>query len=341
MGNGAVAASAAGSCGRLTPVEFVIARNPDPDSTLPFLIRLPLGADGVALKVRDTWPRTAKVYCHRADEWPDELEVIERVPVRSCVRRGAAIDLILDRGRENRSQFVFAVARGREVIFWQSARTAKQARPSVSLPTGRASGQTLEILVDSHERYAWTFGQQQATTVRRALPVGDYAVTVDGLIVAAVERKSLEDLVSTLTTGKLRYLLADLSAVSRAALVVEDRWSSVFKLDRVRPSVVADGLAEAQVRFPMVPIIFCETRPLAQEWTYRFLGAAVAHGRDEHRAAEIERALPKPGPVPTPEPTVGEVRTWAIRQGFTVASMGRLRPEIWAAYRSNASPVPG
>lgn len=118
----------------------------------------------------------------------------------------------------------------------------------MSLPTARAAGQVLEILVDSHERYAWRFDQQQATTSRQALPAGDYAVAIDGHIIAAVERKSLADLVSTLTTGKLRYALADLAAVPRAALVVEDRWSSVFKLDRVRPAVVADGLAKAQVR---------------------------------------------------------------------------------------------
>ena len=66
-----------------------MARNPEEGSTLPFLVRLPLGEDGVVLKVRDTWPRTAKVYCHAAVGWPSEPEVIERVPVRSCVRRGA------------------------------------------------------------------------------------------------------------------------------------------------------------------------------------------------------------------------------------------------------------
>ena len=49
------------------------------------------------------------------------------------------IDLVLDRGREARSMFVFAKARGRDVIFWQSARTAKQARPNVALPTARAA----------------------------------------------------------------------------------------------------------------------------------------------------------------------------------------------------------
>ena len=315
-------------------MEFVIARNPDESSSLPYLIRLPLGPNGLALKVRETWPRTSKVYCHRADDWPDDVEVIERIPVRSCVRRGAAIDLVLNRGREHRSQFVFTRARGREMIFWQSARTAKQARPAVSLPTARAAGHVLEILVDSHERYAWKFDQQQATTTRQALPAGDYAVTVDGEIIAAVERKSLADLVSTLTAGKLRYLLADLAAVPRAALVVEDRWSSVFKLDRVRPAVVADGLAEAQVRFPTVPIVFCETRKLAQEWTYRFLGAAVAHHHDDKHGETRAAELPDAGPVPPAEPTTADVRRWALANGHEVSDRGRLRPEIWDAYRS-------
>ncbi len=314
-------------------MEFVIARNPDEGSSLPFLLRLPLGRDGVALKVRETWPRTSKVYCHRADEWPDEVEVIERVPVRSCVRRGAAIDLVLDRAREHRSQFVFTRARGREVIFWQSARTAKQARPAVSVPTARAVGRVLEIVVDSHERYAWKFDQQQATTTRQALPAGDYAVTVEGEVVAAVERKSLADLVSTLTTGKLRYLLADLAALPRAAVVVEDRWSSVFKLDRVRPAVVAEGLAEAQVRFPSVPIVFCETRQLAQEWTYRYLGAAVAHHHDTQLGDDRAGELPAAGVVPPAEATTAEIRAWAIANGYPVSDRGRLRPEISDAFR--------
>jgi len=279
-----------------------VARNPDEDSSLPYLLRLPLGRDGVVLKTRDTWPRTSKVYCHAASHWPTDPDIVERVPVRSCARRGAAIDLVLDRGRENRSQFVFAQARGRQVIFWQTARTTKQARPSVAVPKSRASGHVLEILVDSHEQYAWKFGPQQATTRRQALPAGDYAVAdqVDGgaeQIVAAVERKSLADFVATLTSGKLRYLMAALSEVPRAAIVVEDRYSGVFKLEWVKPSVVAEGLAEAQVRFPTVPIVFCETRLLAQEWTYRFLGAALAHHREHDDAQGLAATLPFAGPL--------------------------------------------
>jgi hypothetical protein len=59
----------------------------------------------------------------------------------------------------------------------------------------------------------------------------------------------------------------------------------VFKLQHVRPAVVANGLGEAAARFPAVPIVFAETRPLAQEWTDRFLGAAVVHHHDDRHAS--------------------------------------------------------
>ena len=78
---------------------FLIARNPDPDSTLPFLLRLPIDG-GVLLKARDRWPTTARVYCHPLDEWPADAEIVEQVAIRSCRRRGAAIDLVLDRGEQ-------------------------------------------------------------------------------------------------------------------------------------------------------------------------------------------------------------------------------------------------
>jgi len=318
------------------PEDFLIARNPEEGSTLPYLLRIPLGRDGIVLKSREMWPRTTKVYCHRAVEWPADAEIVERVPTRACTRRGAAIDLVLDRGRENRSQFVLTHVRGgREAIFWQTGRTAKQARPRGSLPTARASGQTeMTILVDSHERYAWNFSGQQARTDRRALSAGDYAVEQDGRVVAAVERKSLADLVSTLTSGKLTYLLADLAALDHAAVVVEDRYSRILTLEHVRPAVVLDGLGECQTRFPSVPIIFAESRPLAQEWTFRFFGAALAAADDASGAERRFADLVEAGPVPTAEPTTSQVRAWAREHGIPVPERGRLRPEVWEAFRS-------
>ncbi len=315
--------------------DFVVARNPEEGSTLPYLVRIPLGAQGVVLKAREVWPRTSKVYCHRATDWPADADVVDRVPVRSCVRRGAAIDLVLDRGRENRSQFVITRIRGgREAIFWQTARTAKQARPNVSIPGARASGLVdLEIVVDSHERYAYSFSHQQATTRRAALTAGDYGLVDETGLIASVERKTLADLVSTLTSGKLKYLLGELASLPRGAVVVEDRYSQVFKLEFVKPSVVADGLAEAQVRWPNVPIVFCETRSLAEEWTFRFLGAAAVALAEERMSEAAADGLPAAGPLPSRDPTVPEVRRWALDQGYPVSDRGRIPVEIHEDYR--------
>ncbi|MGH2884712.1 MAG: ERCC4 domain-containing protein, partial [Solirubrobacteraceae bacterium] len=51
----------------------------------------------------------------------------------------------------------------------------------------------------------------------------------------------------------------------------------LFKLQHTKPGFVIEMLAALTVRYPTVPIHFCETRPLAEEWTYRLLGAALAH----------------------------------------------------------------
>jgi len=318
--------------------DFVVARNPDGDSSLPYLLRIPLPERPVILKAREMWPRTSKVYCHRVEEWPADVEVVERVPVRNCQRRGAAIDLVLDRARENRSQLVITRVRGgRQVIFWQTARTAKQARPAVAVPTARAAGVAgLEVVVDSNERYAYRFSDRDVTIVRSRLAAGDYGIVHDGQLVASVERKSLQDLVSSLTTGKLKYQLADLAALPRAAVVVEDRYSSVFRLDRVRPAVVADGLAECQVTWPSVPLVFCETRKLAQEWVYRFLAAA-------HRAVEVDAdgqlavdALAGAPELAPPPPTLAEIRTWARENGYAVSDRGRVSRAVREAFEAAA-----
>jgi hypothetical protein len=263
------------------PATFRIARNPDHDSTLPYLLWVPLGSAPLVLKAKDTWPRTAKVYCHRG-EWPEHAEVVEETPVRSCIRRGVAIDLVLDRHRENRSQFVVTTLKGgREGIFWQTARTTRKTRPGMRLPTRRSAAGVLEIVVDSRERYPWKFERQQVLLTRRALPVGDYAVEADGVVVGVVERKRLTELAGNVVDGSLLVALAELATARRAAVVVEDRWADVFRLAHVAPSMVAEMLAAAQVRYPNVPIVFCENRPLAQEWGYRFLGAAAAFADEE------------------------------------------------------------
>jgi ERCC4-type nuclease len=317
-------------------VELVIAANPDEESRLPYLLWVPLG-DGLVFRTAGTWPRTQALYCHPAPvgEWPDEPEIVERVRLRSCRRRGAAIDVIADRGRENRSQLVYTTARGREVVFWQSPKSRKQSRPGVRTPSARASGiSELEVVVDAHERYPYTFSDKPVRTTRRGLPCGDYGILVEGRLAAAVERKSLQDLVSSVTGGTLKYQLSELAGLPRAAVVVEERYSEIFTLSRVRPATVADGLAELQIAFPAVPVVFCQARKLAAEYTYRYLAAAQSW------ASEAGEALACLGPEisltsapAAPGPATAEVRAWARQAGYAVSDRGRLRPEIWQAYQ--------
>jgi hypothetical protein len=149
-----------------------------------------------------------------------------------------------------------------------------------------------------------------------------------------------------MTDGRLRFALGELAALPRSAVVVEERYSQLLKVDWVRPAVVLDGLAELQVRWPNVPIVFCENRSLAEEWTYRFLAAAQVWAQTESLAVEriedVMRVAPtveEPADPPRLPPgddlpvSVAEVRAWAMSEGMPVADRGRLRPEIWAAWR--------
>lgn len=114
--------------------------------------------------------------------------------------------------------------------------------------------------------------------------------------------------------------------------MVENRCSQIFKLVYARPAVVADGLAELQVHFPTVPIVFCETRQLAEEWTYRYLSAAYA--------AEVDRADTALYVAPSePVATNADIRAWAKARGLDVAPRGRIAVEIVEAFHAANSPT--
>ena len=176
--------------------DFIVAINPEKKSALPFVLCLPLADGCLWLKAKAAWPRAAKVYCHVLSPAPalSELQIVERVPCLVCERRGAAIDLILKRPVNKRSQFVFVFYSGRQLIFWQTARTAKAARPGLRIPWA-ANDAELTVCVDSRERYGYCFAGRAVRIERRALGVGDYAATLGDGIAAVVERKTVDDFV--------------------------------------------------------------------------------------------------------------------------------------------------
>src|SRR6266542_6099471 len=74
------------------------------------------------------------------------------------------------------------------------------------------------IAVDTRERYPYRFSKQGAETVRATVPAGDYAVqSSDGTVLAAVERKSLDNLAATLSDGTLAFHLQRLAELPLAA----------------------------------------------------------------------------------------------------------------------------
>jgi hypothetical protein len=253
---------------------FVVARNPEEDTKLPFLLKLPVDG-GLVLKTRDTWPKTARLYCHPFDGWPEDAEVVEEVQVELCRRRGPAIDLVLDRPRFARSQFVFTEVKGRPAIFWQTQRTARAANPGGRVPRGRAATEPITILVDTRERYPYRFAQRRDVAVdRAALPAGDYGVRSGDALLAVVERKALENFAGGLSDGTLAFQMQRLAQLPKAAVVVEGRYPALLGLSASRASFIADVLARLQLRYPEVQIVFADSRKFAEEWTYRYLAAA-------------------------------------------------------------------
>lgn len=287
---------------------FWIGRNASASSRLPYLLRLPVTGEGrIFLAARETWPRGKDVFCHQLREWPPEAEVIEEVPVESCWRAGAAVHLVLRRRQNRRSMFVWTRAGGRPVIFWRSAASMGAARPGIRVPQARGLEGGLEIVVDGRERYPWRFSGKGAALMRRDLPVGDYAIVRDGLVIAAVERKTVADLATAAVAGKLGLALAELERLPHAAVAVEGRWSDLVKTaDRadMRAGWLLNVVAALQVAHPRVTWQFAETPKIAQDWAYRWLAACAKADRERYQIPLLEeRAIADP--VALAEPSVG------------------------------------
>jgi len=104
-------------------------------------------------------------------------------------------------------------------------------------------------------------------------------------------------------------------------------------VELIRAAVAADALAETQVRWPSLPIVFCETRKLAEDYTYRYLAAALTELTTHADSTHLEGTLVTAGPLPAPEPSTADIRAWAVSTGLPVADRGRLPPEVIEAYR--------
>lgn len=178
------------------------------------------------------------------------------------------------------------------MTFWQTARTARRARPGQRVPARRASElERLTIEVESRECYPYRFAGRPVERCRRALPVGDYGDRASERLIACVE-KTLEDLSTALVDGSLNYALPELAALPAAAIVVEERYGALLSAEDVRPDWLLELVARPRVRDPAVPIVFADSRKLAEEWARRFLTPALVHPAPEHAHAAGESSPP-------------------------------------------------
>ena len=275
---------------------FWVGRNSH-SKLLPYVLRIPVSGEGrLFLAAGDDWPRGKDVFCQKLDAWPDAADVIEEVPVEACWRVGQAVHLTLRRPRARRSLFVWTRNKsGRELIFWRSQTSMRAARPGLRMPHARGLEAALEIAVDVAERFPWRFSGHDVSVKRRGLPIGDYAIVRDDVVIAAVERKSPPDLAKSAVSGKLNLALGDLAKAPHAALVVEGRLGEVIRTARdggAKSGWVLNVLAALQVSHPTVMWMFAETPRLAQEWAYRWLAAASRAERSLEQPAVIVLGAP-------------------------------------------------
>ena len=199
---------------------------------------------------------------------------------------GTSIDLLLDRGSDGWLRIDSTPTnlddRGHrtddaEHTVWMTQRGIADLAPKQRITTFTEHGpETFAITVDSREQAAWAFDGVAATTVAGKLDCGDYAVhDAAGVVRCAIERKKKSDLQSSVTRGRLLSQMHALSLLPRAAVVMECSYTQALASKRVTAPRLADMLATVQATYPTVPMIYAGNRKAAEDWTFRYLAAAV------------------------------------------------------------------
>jgi ERCC4-type nuclease len=79
-----------------------------------------------------------------------------------------------------------------------------------------------------------------------------------------VERKTLENLATSLSDGTLVFQMQRLAEAGRSAVVVDGDHLDLFRTQPGRGSWLADMLGRLAVRYPEVPIVFAGSRQFAR-----------------------------------------------------------------------------
>ena len=130
------------------------------------------------------------------------------------------------------------------------------------------------IVIDSREKRPYSFDLWKLDSVRKALPAGDYSLEGYERSIA-VERKSLDDLVSSVTRGRKRFQreLGRLSHYDAACVVVETDMKNILAgkfRSRAHPSSIMGSIISMQVDYG-IPFLCCSNRRVACLFIKMFL----------------------------------------------------------------------
>jgi hypothetical protein len=241
----------------------------------------------LAVRAQSSWPGPGQqIFCLREDEFDvtEHLEPVESCAVVHYKQVGRKLQVVLDRAVRKRCEFlrIEKKYRGREGSYEQiffRTESGIHAHRSRSRLEIRPGANPLTIAVDSGERYAWNF--PNASTNRRRLPAGDYALMEGGKPVAVIERKSFEGLLTDLgAVQALHHQLADLARSAHAIVIVEAQYGDFLDPRRLEgrwpASYTSRAIAELIAMHPTLPIVFAGNRKLANALAIQFFQACLA-----------------------------------------------------------------
>ena len=157
----------------------------------------------------------------------------------------------------------------------------------------RSDEDRITVVVDTREQEPYVFDPQCVAVTRRALPAGDYSIEGREDSVA-VERKTLEDFVSTVIRSRKRFTreLQRLAGYEAACIVVEADLSDILGgryRSGAHPNAVLGTILSIVVDFD-IPVFFCSDRQAACRFVEGFL--LRFHRKELRRWEEEQKATP-------------------------------------------------
>jgi ERCC4-type nuclease len=146
----------------------------------------------------------------------------------------------------------------------------------------------MRLIADTREQAPYSFSGYQVEVVRAALPSGDYSL-VGFETRAAIERKTLDDLVGCLTRGRERFEreLVRLRPYECKAVVVEASWQDIARgrfRSKMEPHAALQSILTFQVRHG-VPFTFAGSRSGGEYCTFWLLSKYLREIHERYRQA--------------------------------------------------------